>query len=108
MSELFKKRLEHSPEYIAWDIALKFQKSCPPKETSSDFVYRLRDMISEEIWKERKEFQEQLHNLESQLKEANEKLGEIRIAQLEAMIQGLIEAQKPLLEEWAKLTKEEA
>lgn len=27
----------------------------------------------------------------------------VRIQQLEAMIQGLIDAQKPLLEEWAKL-----
>ena len=46
--------------------------------------------------------------------EAAEKLAKmnmgqsIRIQQLEAMIKGLIEAQKPLLEEWSKLNKERA
>ena len=49
-SEINKIR---SAEAVAWELALSFEKSCKPEESSSEFVYRLRDMLSSVIHKDR-------------------------------------------------------
>lgn len=82
-------------ESVAWDFALEFEKSCKPSESSSEFVYRLRDMLSSLLHKDRDAVRDDVINGSMATK--------IRKAEIEAMITGLQESMRPLLEEWSKI-----